>query len=119
MPRPKKRARLAQAQRAAGSRVFSDGLILDIENLKTDPTYVPDIEDPDSDTDSVQAEKICQVMGSQDSSEQMSADGEEGGEDGSEELEDVETAVKSAHSFWKAFMEKVKVSLHTRKKATD
>jgi hypothetical protein len=48
IPPPNKKARFALAQRPAGSKLFSQGLLLDIESLQADPTYIPDINDPDS-----------------------------------------------------------------------
>jgi hypothetical protein len=48
MPSPNKKARFALAQRPAGSKLFSQGILLDIKSLQADPTYISDINDPDS-----------------------------------------------------------------------
>ena len=49
MPSPKKRSKLARAQRPASSIYFTNGLLEDIESIQVNPYYILDVEDSDSD----------------------------------------------------------------------
>lgn len=95
MPPPSKKARLAQEQRAEGSRSFGSGLLNDIEDLCIDPSYVPSVEDNDSDEDSdtpLEPELIFE-----DSDTEI----------GEEEVEDV---VRKAKIFWTTLLDRVSSS---------
>jgi hypothetical protein len=111
MPPPNKKARLALAQRPADSKLFSQGLLLDIKSLQADPTYIPDINDPDSEdnhsptgiaalfnnedlfnneSEGYEIEEIAKELDEEESAEKFAI----------EEFNSIKRAIDAAKGFW-------------------